>query len=850
MRYIAILILLFFCSCTGLFAQKVEGTVKNENGDILPFSSMLIKGTSKGFTANNQGRFEFTLAPGSYTLVCQHVGYEKQEKKVIVEKDNVKEDFILKQQRLQLKEVVVKSGDEDPAYEIIRQAIKKRDFYNKQVKAFTCEAYIKGLIKLRTLPNKIMGKRVPNEDRKSMGLDSAGKGIIFLSESITKVAMQQPKKYKLEVISGRESGGNGFGFNFPTFISLYDNNVSLFTERLNPRGFVSPIAYGALGFYKYKFMGSFFEDGKEVNVIKVIPRRNYEPLFSGTINITEGDWRIHSCDLMLTKTSQLQLLDTLQLTQIHVPVNDKVWRVRSQLIHFNFKMFGIDAIGNFVNVYSKYDLDPKFAKNYFDRVVIKYDTAVNKRSKAYWDTIRPVPLEIDEVKDYKIKDSIYESQKDSVLSRRSIDSLKKKQGPVTISQFLLNGINRVHYNKTNTYRWHLEPVIKSIQYTAVEGVVAEVEADYYKYLKKWKTNITVAPNFRYGFSNKKFYAWADVNFRTRDWSMDTKLKRSSWNIAGGKRVAQYNKESEVTPMGNTLGTLIYGTNNFKIYENNFGEVDYAKRFESGLRLEITALYEDRKPLNNISNYVLIQKNRGKITPNYPLEIMNSNFTPHQAAIVTAQVSFKPGQKYIQFPRNKVPIGSKYPTFTFVYTKGLQNVFGSDVDFDKWKFMVADNEVNLKLAGSIKYKFVMGGFLNKDKVFIQDFQHYHGNTSILAKSYANTFQLAGYYTLSNLSSFFSEIHLEHHLNGLLTNKIPMFKRLNWNMVDGVNAIYFTPGRYYSEVFAGLENILKVLRVDFVVGLQNDKSVKYGVRIGVGGIIGGSMSAQRFKGRSRL
>lgn len=237
-------------------------------------------------------------------------------------------------------------------------------------------------------------------------------------------------------------------------------------------------------------------------------------------------------------------------------------------------------------------------------------------------------------------------------------------------------------------------------------------------------------------------------------------------------------------------------------------------------------------------------------PNYPEEIMNSNFTPHQATVVTAEISFKPGQRYIQYPRNKVAIGSKYPTFTFGYTKGLQNIFGSDVDFDKWKFMVSDNEVNLKLAGSIKYKLALGGFLNSKKVFIQDYQHYHGNTSVIAKSYANTFQLADYYALSNTSSFYSEFHFEHHLNGLLTNKIPLFKRLNWNMVDGVNAIYFTPGRYYSEVFAGLENIMKVLRVDFMAGFQTGKSVKYGVRLGVGGIIGGSVRTQRFKGRSRL
>lgn len=849
MKKIVQLFVLLFLFNLDIFSQVVEGNVLNNNGDFLPFSSILIKGTPQGYTANNQGKFQFTLKPGTYILICQHVGYEKQEKKITVDKPLQRIDFVLKLQQLQLKEVVVKTGDEDPAYEIIRQAISKREFYSNEVKSFTCEAYIKGLVKLRTLPNKILGQKIPDADRKEMGLDSSGKGIVFLSESVTKVAAQD-KKIKLEVISGRESGSNGFGFNFPTFISLYENNVSLFTSQLNPRGFVSPIANGAMAFYRYKFLGSFFEDGREVNVIRVTPRRNYEPLFSGTINIIEGEWRIHSCDLLLTKTSQLQLLDTLQLTQIHVPVSEKVWRVGSQVLHFNLKMFGIDAIGNFVNVYSKYDLSPEFVKNYFDRVIIKYDTSINKKTKAYWDSIRPVPLESEEARDYRIKDSIYQNQRDSNLTRRSIDSLKKRQGPITFSQFFINGINRTHYSRTNTFRWHLEPVIKSVQYTAVEGVVAQVEADYYKYLKKWKTNLTVAPNFRYGFSNKRFYAWTDVNFRTRDWSLDTKLKRETWNFAGGKRVTQFSKEVEIDPLNNTIGTLLYGNNFFKIYENYFGEIDFSKRFESGLRIELTALFEDRMPLDNISSYVLVEKNRGKIKPNYPVEILNTNFTPHQATILTAEVSFKPGQRYIQYPRSKVAIGSKYPTFTFRYTKGLDGVFGSDVDFDKWMVLVNDNEMNLKLAGSIKYKIAVGGFLNNLKVFAQDYKHFSGNTSLIAKSYTNTFQLATYYALSNQSDFFSEVHLEHHFNGLLTNKIPLFKRLNWNLVDGVNALYINPGRYYTEVFAGLENILKILRVDLMAGFETNKSVKYGVRIGVGGIIGGNVSNQKFKGRSRL
>ncbi len=820
-------------------AQKISGTVFNDKGDLLPYASVTIKGTSTGASTNNKAKFSFNVSPGTYTVVCQHIGYTKQEKKVIIDKADEEITFILTEQKLQLKEVIVKKG-EDPAYEIMRQAIKKRSYYSKQVKGFECDLYTKDIMKLRNLPNKIFGKKIPDEDRKDMGVDSTGKGIIYLSESIAKIHAQEPDKFKMEVLSSRVSGSGGFGFTFPTFISLYDNNIKIFTERFNPRGFVSPIAESAIGFYKYKYLGSFWEDGKEINSIRVTARRSYEPLFNGIINITEGDWRIHSCDLTLTKQSQLEIIDTLQITQIHVPVGNDVWRVKNQLLHFNFKQFGIDAIGNFVNVYSNYTINPSFSKKYFDKIIIKYDTAVNKKSKQYWDTIRPVPLAPDEKKDYQVKDSIYEVQKDSLLTQRSVDSLNKRQGKLKPLKVFWSGIDRRHYSKTNSYNWGIEPLIKNLEYNTVEGLVLNVNSHFSKYLKKWKSNFNIQPHLRYGFSNTHLNAWAEINFRTRDWAADKKLKRQSWNFAGGKRVSQFNKESTISPFRNSIDVLFWGDNFMKTYENYFGGIGFNKRYESGLRFNIAALYEDRIPIDNTTKFTVFKKDSVNITPNYPYEKINTQFTPHQAFIVSFDISIKPGQKYIQFPRNKVAIGSRYPTFSLNYTKGFKNTFGSDVDFDKWKFTINDDK-NLKLAGLLKYKIGIGGFINAKKVFIQDYQHFNGNRSTAASEYVNSFQLAPYYANSTYAGFYSFGHLEHHFNGLLTNKIPFFKKLNWNLVGGSNAFYVNKNNNYVEVFAGLENIFKILRVDFVAAYANGKQGRTGIRIGTGGVIGGSMKA---------
>jgi hypothetical protein len=101
------------------------------------------------------------------------------------------------------------------------------------------------------------------------------------------------------------------------------------------------------------------------------------------------------------------------------------------------------------------------------------------------------------------------------------------------------------------------------------------------------------------------------------------------------------------------------------------------------------------------------------------------------------MSIKPGQKFIQFPNRKISIGSKLPTFSLNYTKGINGLFGSDVDFDKWSFTVFGDR-NFKLAGTLRYKLGVGGFLNRDTVFIPDFQHFNGNRSVSASEYMNSF----------------------------------------------------------------------------------------------------------------
>jgi hypothetical protein len=304
-------------------------------------------------------------------------------------------------------------------------------------------------------------------------------------------------------------------------------------------------------------------------------------------------------------------------------------------------------------------------------------------------------------------------------------------------------------------------------------------------------------------------------------------------------VAQFDPTNPISEMVNALYTLFWGRNYMKIYESRFAELRSATRFDNGMRLTIRAQYEDRQPLENTTYYSFVKQSSRAFTLNYPEQLPNAPLVvaPNQALVTTINLEYQPGQRYIEYPNRKISIGSKYPTFAVSYTRGWEGVLGSDANFDKWSFSVWD-AVNFKLRGELRYRFSLGGFLNANSVYLPDYQHFNGNQTLVAGEYLNSFQVAPYYNYSNTGDFYATGHLEHHFNGFLTNKIPLFRRLNWHLVGGVNAFYAGGGDHYEEMSWGLENIFKVLRVDIVSSWHDGQYWLTGVRFGLGGLFGGA------------
>ncbi len=86
------------------------GGVKSEStGKHIPFVNIIVKGTNIGTTTDISGHYKLTDLPvGKNIVIASAIGYKKQEKEVVMEKEKAKElFFLLEEDIFQLEQVVV-----------------------------------------------------------------------------------------------------------------------------------------------------------------------------------------------------------------------------------------------------------------------------------------------------------------------------------------------------------------------------------------------------------------------------------------------------------------------------------------------------------------------------------------------------------------------------------------------------------------------------------------------------------------------------------------------------------------------------------------------------------------------
>lgn len=805
-------------------------------------------------------------------MVFQYLGFKNIVKTIEVENDFKTFDVNLEEQALNINEVKIGSKSEDPAYTIMRRAIAKARFHALQVETYSARAYIK---------TTGVATNIPFFAEKALKKEGIEEGRPILNESVNEITFRQPNNYQQRVISTRNSLDNSAPSpNAFVLASFYDPTVG---------DAVSPLSPKALGYYKFEYEGSFREGDLEVNKIKVIPRSYGEGVFKGQIYIIENTWAIHSLNLQTT----VQSLD-VDVKQVFTPVQNVWMPTNLQfrfggsmmgfsgefkyVISMNYKNLKVNPafketvtvldekfekpdsdiskkdlrtkklnelaaqqkavstkqLRKMMKEYEKQDKNERKAQKEDINVVrndsISIDSMANRRSDAFWNEIRSIPLTEIETKSYRHSDSLRIVKEIKIKADSS--KAKKDSSKVDFMGVLAGRSFKLSKKWVLDYQGPLNP--QNVTYNTVDGYVVESNFNFKRQFNR-DNSFYIKPLARYAFGRKVFSGTVTTGWQGR---------RRGLSLTGGRYVSQFNANNPISPNVNTTATLWFENNFMKIYEKDFGRLSfYYARLADVFSVSGNLEYGRRYELENLENArPWIRWNQFAFTPNAPFNQEYSDrlkatesyyrFSPHEALTLDLSLTWRPGQRYRLYNGRKRYLANKNPSVTFHYSKGIPNVANSVSDFDLVEISLRQ-DVQTGVRSELHYSFSAGTFLNNRNAFLMDYKHFLGNQAFVQYGDAfTTFRALPYYRFST-SERYLEAHLVNESRRLLLTRIPFVRLAGLKENLMVHYLHTPTVSHYTELGYGLDGLIPgfpFFRVEAVAVFQNFKYDRTVFRLG--------------------
>ncbi|MFT7156049.1 MAG: hypothetical protein ACI8Q1_001053 [Parvicella sp.] len=863
-----ILLALIFLMPFGLMAQGIKGTIKDNEGNPMPFSSIYVKEIGTGTSSNLEGNFELPLKPGNYNVAFQFMGYTTQIKQIQLGTDYKTLNIILLPQVIELASVEVVGRAEDPSYTIMRKAIAKAQYHLLQNDSYSAEVYMKGTGQITKVP-WIMRSMLEKE-----GIDTSQ---VFTSESVSEIFFERPNTFSEKVISVRASGQDMDNANPNSYI----NSSFYLPEVVNA---ISPLSPRAFSYYKFEYQGSFMERGYEINKIKVTPRSKGDDVFEGEIYIREDFWNIHSLDM----TTSLMGFK-VGIEQIFAPIEGETWMPVTQKFEFGGSIFGLAGTYSYLASVSNYKVSPnkdldasvvlidekiapapeeikairsgdldlgvkevfqedkEVSRKQFRKLMrdyekqereeeeepdvisdysFKVDTAAAKRDSVYWAKLRPVPLTTKEIKGYVKEDSTYFADKEKAKS----DTLRAQNGDRFKFGDLIGG---GYYKFGERLRFRHNGLLIGTGFNTIEGWKLEAKGEFF-WRQDTTTRLRITPFVRYGFASDKVYGKVEAVF-----GVGQREQRNTFRVSGGQYVSQFNPDV-ISPLINSYATLVARRNFMKLYEKTFLKATWARRLRYKHTLGAGFEWADRSELFNNTNFSFGDRTETIFRPNRPVnqELGSENVIAYQVASKAyLYYAVKPWLKFRKYNGRLIPIESTSPELRLTYRKGIDGLLGSDVNYDHLEFGLT-SQIELGVRAVLDIEVEAGKFLNNDKVAFTEYKHFSGNRLLFVPlKVTGGFRMLDYYGFSTKDEYFSAFtHMR--FRKLAFTHLPMLRLSGIKENLFLNYLRTPQTEDYAEVGYTIDNILRIFRVEFVQSFQGWKAKDFGVRIGVAAIIGDS------------
>ncbi|MDZ4667901.1 MAG: DUF5686 family protein [bacterium] len=304
-------------------AQGIKGKITNAKGEPLPYVTIYSLTAKVGCNSNINGLYELKLPQGKQSVNFQSIDYKTLLVQTEIGENWQEKNLVLEEQTYELKEVQINSSKENPANFIMRKAIGAAPYYKRQVLKYSAKVYVKGTGKVDGIPRLFKGIL------KDAGI-TLGKA--YVTESINELSFSQPSTYREKVISLQST----MPFKDAGVQPMRMARGSWYAT--NNYEVVSPLSPQAFSVYNFFLEGSFYENGREINKIRVEPKRKGTDLFKGTVYILEGLWCLHSLNLSRT---ELGMESTIKTSFKELPNYPYVWMPVT---------YDIKAVGDYLGI--------------------------------------------------------------------------------------------------------------------------------------------------------------------------------------------------------------------------------------------------------------------------------------------------------------------------------------------------------------------------------------------------------------------------------------------------------------------------------------------------------------------
>lgn len=788
----------FFILILALKTKAQEYTITGkifaaETKEPLPFVPVMIKGTNAGTQSDFDGNFVIKTNKLGDSLVAAYVGYKKLSRPI---NKNLKVQEInmpmLDEGGIALDEVVVTMG-ENPAHRIIRNAVKVKDRNNRaKLASYQYETYNKLEFDLTRIPKEMRENRLLKPIQFVFeNVDSANSGEkpslpFFMVESLSELYYKSDPVRKKEVIKASKITGvenssisQVLGDMYQN-INLYDNNVIIFNKQLP-----SPLSDNALFYYKFYLEDSTFQDNHYVYHIRFKPKRVQELSFTGNMWIADTTWGIKRVEMTLPKDANINFINTASVIQDFV-YQDSCWMMKKDRLTVDFAPTknSVGFYGRKTTSYRNIIINkPKDQKFYdFGDAIVVEDSAT-KKTDEFWQANRHDSLSARELKIFKMIDTI--------------QSLPIYKTWVDVFYLIVVG-----YKKYNNFE--IGPYSNLVSYNRVEGLRLRFGGRTSNMFSKW---YELAAYVAYGLKDE---TWKySIGFKT------FLTKKPTRQLVGINYRSDYEILGQSTngfSQDNVLASFLRVNPLTNLTRVDHTEAWYEREWFPGLITRLTLVGRQFTPLG--TNRYLGYLRDGSVGE-------KENITNTEARI---NIRFAWKEKYVGEGFTRVSVGTRYPILQLNYSKSLRNAFRGEYDYHKISLRVTDRIRITPILGYTDYALEGGKIFGTVAYPLMEL--HGGNETLIYDELA--YNMMNYYEFA--SDQFVAMAVNHHFEGLFFNKLPLLRKAKfrevvtfktvWGSVDNKNkttlifpeTLKSLEKMPYMEASAGVENILKVFRID--------------------------------------